>query len=129
MTPEAETFYRTLGQRIHDLRNQRRFTQEYLGTLIVPPLTRASIANIEAGKQGVLTHTFVSIARALDVAPEGLLRGDAPIKELRNKVQTELQKKLSVPHDASERLMHKLLEQPKPKKRRQSERSSRKTHR
>jgi transcriptional regulator with XRE-family HTH domain len=129
MTSEAEAFYKILGQRIHDLRSRRKFTQEFLGALLVPPLTRASIANIEAGKQGVLTHTFVSIARALAVAPKELLGDDAPIRELREKVQTELQKKLSVPHDTSARLMQKLFEQSKPTTRRQNERTSRKTHR
>jgi len=129
MKSEAEAFYKILGQRIHDLRNRRKFTQEQLGALIVPSLTRASIANIEAGKQGVLIHTFVSIARALTVAPEELLAGDAPFKEVRDQVQTELEKKLSVPPGASARLMHRLLEQPKLTQRRKSERTSRKTHR
>ena len=36
---------------IHELRAARRLTQQQLGSLLAPPVTRASIANIESGKQ------------------------------------------------------------------------------
>jgi transcriptional regulator with XRE-family HTH domain len=38
-----------------------------LGAALQPKVTRASIANIEAGKQRVLTHTLVQLADALGI--------------------------------------------------------------
>ena len=36
-------------------------------------MTRASIGNIEAGKQRILAHTFAELARLLEVSMESLL--------------------------------------------------------
>jgi transcriptional regulator with XRE-family HTH domain len=36
-------------------------------------LTRSSVANIETGRQAVLLHHFVALARALDCSPDILL--------------------------------------------------------
>jgi transcriptional regulator with XRE-family HTH domain len=63
-----EPFYRQLGLRLQELRGRRGLTQEQLGSLLEPKTTRASIANIENGKQRVLTHTLVQLARALKVS-------------------------------------------------------------
>lgn len=63
-------FYIAVGQRISKAR-QARMTQDELGKMV--SLTRTSIINIEKGRQQVLVHTLVSIARAVGVAPEKLL--------------------------------------------------------
>jgi transcriptional regulator with XRE-family HTH domain len=42
-------------------------TQETLGGKLDPPVTRASVANIEGGKQRVLAHTLPQLAEALHV--------------------------------------------------------------
>jgi transcriptional regulator with XRE-family HTH domain len=128
---EADAFYSSLGRRIHDLRKARRLTQEQLGALLRPAVTRASIANIEAGNQGVLAHTLVQLARALAVTPEELLPNEAPPvekPELRGRLQSELLEKVSVPPEASERLLQKLLAEPA-SSRRKRERSVRKNRR
>jgi transcriptional regulator with XRE-family HTH domain len=109
---EAQAFYSSLGRRLQDCRKARGLTQEQLGALITPSLTRASIANIEAGKQGVLVYTLVQLAKALEIAVGGLLpqqdaKGEEP--ELRSRVRTELIEKAGVGLEASERLMQKLL--------------------
>ena len=127
---ETDAFYASLGRCIQVLRNARGLTQEQLGSRIVPRVTRASIANIEAGKQGVLAHTLVQLARVLATTPQDLLpretSGEDP--ELRGRVQDELAKKLSVPAEASRRLTEKLFAQTD-ERRRKHERSTRTSHR
>src|SRR5205809_1100281 len=73
MPLEIEPFYRELGQRIRDLRTSKGLTQEGLGELLDPQVTRASIANIEVGSQRVLAHTLVQLVQHLDTTVEALL--------------------------------------------------------
>ena len=73
MPRTIEPFYAELGRRIGDARRRSRLTQEALGEKLEGGLTRAAIANIESGKQRVLTKTFVDIAFALQVPAESLL--------------------------------------------------------
>lgn len=68
MAVRIESFYIDLGRRIQTLREERLLTQEKLGRMLHPSMTRASVANIEGGKQRVLAHTLVSIASALKIA-------------------------------------------------------------
>jgi len=123
-------FYVPLGRRVQDLRKAKGLTQEELGSRITPPVTRASIANIEAGKQGVLAHTLVQLARALEVAAQDLLPRETVEEDpkLRERVQNELTRKLSVPAEASRRLAEKLFAQPD-SLRRKDERSTRTSRR
>jgi transcriptional regulator with XRE-family HTH domain len=48
-------------------------TQQQLGLSLQPPATRASVANIESGKQRVLAHTLVQLAAALEAEVADLL--------------------------------------------------------
>src|SRR5438445_11203231 len=73
MAAEIEPFYGELGQRIHDRRKQNGLTQEKLGELLDPQVTRASIANIEMGTQRVLAHTLVQLAFHLGTSVQELL--------------------------------------------------------
>ena len=71
----SSSFYAALGRQIQ-ARRRGRLTQEELASRLDPPLTRAAIANIEAGKQGVLVYTLVQIAHQLgvqlgDLVPSG----------------------------------------------------------
>jgi transcriptional regulator with XRE-family HTH domain len=75
MKPSLEPFYVHLGERIQDLREKRGLSQDKLGQLLSPRMTRASIANIEAGKQRVLSHTLWQMAKALGVGPVELVDG------------------------------------------------------
>lgn len=63
--------YLHLGREIRILRKQRKLSQSELAAAV--SLTRTSVANIEAGRQKVLLHTFLQIAAALKVAPIKLL--------------------------------------------------------
>src|SRR6266496_5237391 len=73
MAPPVEPFYGELGRSVAVARTRRGMTQEQLGRSLRPPLTRASIANIEHGKQRLLAHTLVQIAGILRVKLEELL--------------------------------------------------------
>jgi transcriptional regulator with XRE-family HTH domain len=62
---ENREFYAVVGQRIAKARSGR-LTQEALASKAA--LTRTSIINIEKGRQQILLHTLVDIARALEVS-------------------------------------------------------------
>jgi len=70
----ADPIYKKIGELIRQYRTHPggpNLSQDELGRAI--SLTRASIANIELGRQKVLAHTLIQIAAALHVAPEQLL--------------------------------------------------------
>lgn len=69
---EAAHIYRNLGMRIRDLRKSLRQTQDQLAKQI--GISRASLANIEAGRQQVLVHHLFALAAALQLdSPAQLL--------------------------------------------------------
>lgn len=70
---EDKPFYEALGRRVVHWRTERRMSQERLGNLLVPSMTRAAISNIETAKQRVLAHVLVDIARVLSVGVTDLI--------------------------------------------------------
>lgn len=98
MGKQIEPFYRELGAKLHGFREERKMTQAQLGLVLNPPATRASIANIENGKQRVLVHTLVQLAEALDVEIKELL---PPVQQFSRSanpkdVELELRRKLKL---------------------------------
>ncbi len=73
MKSPVEPFYAELGRRIAVAREGKGWTQQHLGASLKPQHTRASIANLEKGKQRILTHTLVDLAIALGQTPADLL--------------------------------------------------------
>lgn len=73
---KIEPFYVSLGSRIQSLRSDKNMSQSYLGKQLEPEMTRASIANIEAGKQRVLGHTLVQLSKVLDFDLNELNHGE-----------------------------------------------------
>lgn len=69
--PDSSDFYRGFGSVIRRRRDTLGLTQAKLASQV--GLTRASIANIETGRQKVLLHQLVQIAEALELAPADLL--------------------------------------------------------
>jgi transcriptional regulator with XRE-family HTH domain len=64
--------YRNLGIRIRELRKSLRQTQDQLAKQV--GISRASLANIEAGRQQVLVHHLFALASALQLdSPAQLL--------------------------------------------------------
>jgi transcriptional regulator with XRE-family HTH domain len=97
MATKIEPFYETLGSQIQQAREQRKMTQEQLGRALTPPSTRASIANIENGKQRVLVHTLAQLAESLGVQIEVLIPSSKPARAPSQKdVERELKKKLNL---------------------------------
>jgi len=109
MATDIEPFYQDLGRRIFELRRKIGLTQEKLGSMLKPSATRASIANIETGKQRVLAHTLLQLARGLQVEVVDLLNirpettGSAGAS-----VARELQSKLGLPSGELRRLGREL---------------------
>lgn len=110
---DLEPFYVELGRLIQTKRNQNGMSQEYLGQQLDPKVTRASIANIEAGKQRVLSHTLIQLSRALKTDLKDLIPTDSEIDSVRQQpvpltVETELARKLDLPKKDVEKLMTKI---------------------
>ena len=66
--------YADFGARIRDRRSHLGLSQDAVARQI--ELSRTSIANIEAGRQAVMLHQVIDIARALDVEARTLLPED-----------------------------------------------------
>jgi transcriptional regulator with XRE-family HTH domain len=59
--------YKIIGGRIRDERRKHELTQNELASRV--GLKRTSITNVEKGKQKLLVHTLVDIARSLGTSP------------------------------------------------------------
>jgi len=68
---QNQEFYLDVGSRIKRSRENKCLTQEALATLI--DLSRATLANIESGRQKILLDKFVAISKALNVSIQDLL--------------------------------------------------------
>lgn len=88
-------------------------TQEQLARRLTPQVTRASIANLEAGKQRVLAHTLVQLARVLGVTVEALVR-EEPAAANGERVTAELREKLQLDPARFEKLAQDLGLEAKP---------------
>ena len=111
MAVEIQPFYSELGRRIREIRNKKKMTQEALGQLLDPQVTRASIANIETGTQRVLSHTLVQLAYHLEVSVSELLPSSKA--ETHNhaegaNIRNELKHELKMPSKQVEQLLRKL---------------------
>ena len=97
MAKKIEAFYEVLGSNIQRARDRLKMTQAQLGSALVPPSTRASIANIENGKQRVLVHTLVQFARTLETKVEKLIPLETPAERpALMDVENELKRKLNL---------------------------------
>lgn len=112
---EVDGFYADLGRRVRSHRLKKHFTQQQLGSSLDPRTTRASIANIEAGKQRVLAHTLAQLAYVLEVSVSELL--PPPSHARPEIVRQELMESLTLPDKrVLQRVVNKLT--PTPKRRR-----------
>lgn len=68
---DTSSFYKSLGDLIRRRRKQLKLTQEALAARL--RVSRASIANIETGRQKVLVHQLFELAAALKMAVEAFL--------------------------------------------------------
>ena len=68
---KEQDFYRDVGQRVRNARKKSGMTQQSLASKVF--LSRASITNLEMGRQKLMLHTLVEIASELRVAPDDLI--------------------------------------------------------
>jgi transcriptional regulator with XRE-family HTH domain len=73
MTEPIEPCHRAVGARVEQIRKMLGKTQDDIAKTI--GLTRASVANIETGRQRLLLHTVEDLAQALGTTPKHLMRG------------------------------------------------------
>lgn len=73
MTKPIEPVYRAVGARIEQLRGVLSITQQELAPRV--GLTRASIANIEVGRQRISLGDVEKFAAAMGTTPRGLMKG------------------------------------------------------
>jgi len=66
-----QDFYRDVGRRVRDARKKSGMTQQSLASKV--SLSRASITNLEMGRQKLMLHTLVDIASELHVSPDDLI--------------------------------------------------------
>ncbi len=98
MANKIEPFYEVLGSKIQAVREERKMTQAQLGRSLTPQSTRASIANIENGKQRVLLHTFIQLTKVLEVDMKTLLPTSEAARPAPTSkdVERELRRKLNL---------------------------------
>ena len=68
---EPEDIYKVVGRNIRRRREALKQTQAHVA--VVAGISRASVANIEAGRQQVLVHHLYGIASALSCEPSEFL--------------------------------------------------------
>lgn len=68
-----QPIYRLLGAKVEQMRTNIGWTQADLAKRI--GLTRASVANIETGRQRLLVHNIDDLASAFQTTPRHLLEG------------------------------------------------------
>lgn len=62
----VEPMYVHIGRKIRRARERCGLTQGELAASIKPPLTRAALAGMEAGRQRIMLHVLLDIATACD---------------------------------------------------------------
>jgi DNA-binding XRE family transcriptional regulator len=110
MSPQAEPFYVEVGRRIHSLRVGMKLKQADLALKLEPPVTRASIANLENGRQRLLLHTAAQIAGILECQISDLVPSIAPLNA--SSGAADLQQELKnhkIPGSARTRIGRRLL--------------------
>ena len=72
----SDALYEAFGENVRHHRRLARMTQADLANAV--SLSRPSIANIEVGRQSVLLHQALEIAKALNVGTDQLVPGFSP---------------------------------------------------
>ena len=79
LSPLPEAVYSLLGKRVSEIRNQKDLSQENLAEWT--GLTRASVANIEKGRQRIFVHQLFRFAQALNVEVTELLPTESEVMD------------------------------------------------
>ena len=85
---ELDPIYKTIGETIRARRRRFHLTQEKLAPRI--GMSRASLANIETGRQTILVHQLYRLAEVLEISPADLLPVPAAESERTDTTEIEL---------------------------------------
>ena len=88
MRPPKDAFYRLVGERIAQARRRQQLTQKGLAPAV--GLSRASVANVEKGRQAVALHVLVKFSQALGVPVVDLIPSDRDVS-----ASSEIKQRLS----------------------------------
>lgn len=110
MTRRIEPVYEWFGALIRSHRNDLEMSQETLGASLEPRMTRASIANIEAGSQRVFLHTALRLAEILKIELAEALAAQGPRPADSKTLAAELADKLPVSGKRARSIARKLTE-------------------
>jgi transcriptional regulator with XRE-family HTH domain len=106
---KIEPFYEAVGRRIQSRRAELGISQGNLGRKLNPQMTRASIANIEAGQQRVLAHTLIQLANALEMDLMSLIPPASQVQQIPARtVEEALAKNLRLPQKQIKELTARL---------------------
>lgn len=106
---EIEPIYDRLGALVRSVRTKRGMSQEALGKALEPKVTRATVANIEAGHQRVFLHTALRLASVLDFDLVDFVSAGSPApRPAGNTLANELAEKLAVPANRARSLARKI---------------------
>jgi len=86
--PTKDALYRLVGERIAQARRRQHLTQKGIAPAV--GLSRASVANVEKGRQAVALHVLVKFSRALGVPIADLIPSDRDFS-----ASTEIKQRLS----------------------------------
>jgi transcriptional regulator with XRE-family HTH domain len=94
---EQDFLYESIGNQIRKLRKKSRFSQDQLAKRL--NLSRASIVNIEKGRQHPSLHLLVELSRVLNTSISTFLNDDM-FKDFSNKSKlSQIKKKISKASD------------------------------
>lgn len=73
MPTAVEPVYKDIGRRIENARSGRGLSQSDVARQLARPVTRAAVSNMEGGRQRILVHVLLDIARVLQTDVRELL--------------------------------------------------------
>src|SRR3954471_14565960 len=101
---KIEAIYADVGALIRVARESMGMSQAMLGEQLKPPMTRASVANMENGKQRIMLHSLIQIARTLDMTLDVLTTAVPVVAKKKRSIAQK-------PDRHAERLNEKFTEQ------------------
>lgn len=87
MNAALRALYGEIGARIRKTRERTGLSQSFVATQI--DVTRASISNVEAGRQRIPLDRLYQIAAVLQVPVASFLPGDKPDRKIRKALEAE----------------------------------------
>ncbi len=105
---ELNSLYLNIGQNIREARIKRGYNQETFAQIL--KLSRASIVNIEKGRQRPTIHLLYDVSKITNVPLKELLPTLNSDVELNPKWKKQIQKKLTNSSKSEEKLSNFLIE-------------------